>query len=41
VRLSSAAWEKLFSALKKEGSPTAYVFRCRKCGQFGGYQDSI
>ena len=21
------------------GSPTAYLFRCRKCGRLGGYQD--
>ena len=32
-------WEEFFAALDKEGSPTAYMFRCRKCGQLGGYQD--
>src|SRR5690242_14338438 len=32
-------WEGFFAALDKEGSPTAYMFRCRKCGQLGGYQD--
>jgi uncharacterized protein CbrC (UPF0167 family) len=32
-------WEDLFEALDREGSPTAYVFRCRKCGAFGGYHD--
>ena len=29
----------ILGALDKEGSPTAYMFRCRKCGQLGGYQD--
>jgi uncharacterized protein len=32
-------WDTLFSALHKEKGPTAYLFRCRKCGQLGGYQD--
>jgi len=32
-------WDQLFAALDKEGSPTAYIFRCRKCGRLGGYQD--
>ena len=32
-------WEQFFSALDKDGSPTAYMFRCTKCGQIGGYQD--
>ncbi len=32
-------WEQFFSALDKDGSPTAYMFRCTKCGQVGGYQD--
>ena len=32
-------WEEFFSALHKDGSPTAYIFRCRKCGKLGGYQD--
>ena len=32
-------WEEFFRALDKEGSPTAYVFRCTKCGALGGYQD--
>jgi uncharacterized protein CbrC (UPF0167 family) len=26
--------------LDREGSPRAYVFRCRHCGQYGGYVDS-
>lgn len=32
-------WNEFFSALDKEGSPTAYIFRCAKCGRLGGYQD--
>lgn len=32
-------WASFFKALDKDGSPTAYVFRCRKCGALGGYQD--
>jgi uncharacterized protein CbrC (UPF0167 family) len=32
-------WEKFLVALDKNGSPTAYVFRCGKCGAWGGYQD--
>jgi uncharacterized protein CbrC (UPF0167 family) len=32
-------WERFFSSLDKEGSPTAYVFRCSSCGKLGGYQD--
>ena len=32
-------WDAFFEALDKDGSPTAYVFRCRACGAIGGYQD--
>jgi len=32
-------WDRFFAALDKDGSRTAYMFRCRKCGQLGGYQD--
>lgn len=32
-------WEKFFRALDKDDSPTAYIFRCIKCGALGGYQD--
>lgn len=32
-------WERFFAALDKDGSPTAYLFRCIKCGALGGYQD--
>jgi uncharacterized protein len=31
--------EAFMAALDKEDSPRAYVFRCRKCGQVGGYTD--
>jgi uncharacterized protein CbrC (UPF0167 family) len=33
-------WDQVFAALDKDGSPTAYMFRCAKCGLLGGYQDS-
>ncbi len=32
-------WDGFLAALDKDSSPTAYIFRCRKCGQLGGYQD--
>ena len=32
-------WDRFFAAIHKDGSPTAYIFRCSKCGQLGGYQD--
>ncbi len=32
-------WDEFFAALDKDGSPTAYLFKCSKCGQLGGYQD--
>lgn len=32
-------WESFFAALDRDGSPTAYLFRCTKCGALGGYQD--
>lgn len=32
-------WDRFLAALDKEGSPTAYLFRCAQCGQLGGYQD--
>jgi uncharacterized protein CbrC (UPF0167 family) len=35
----SAEWDRFFQALDKDGSPTAYLFRCLHCGQLGGYQD--
>jgi uncharacterized protein CbrC (UPF0167 family) len=32
-------WNKFLAALHKDRGPTAYLFRCRKCGRLGGYQD--
>lgn len=32
-------WDHFFGALRKDGSPTAYLFRCTQCGELGGYQD--
>jgi uncharacterized protein CbrC (UPF0167 family) len=32
-------WDRFYSSLEKDGSPTAYIFRCSKCGKLGGYQD--
>jgi uncharacterized protein len=32
-------WARFFATLDKDGSPTAYVFRCVRCGSLGGYQD--
>ena len=32
-------WDDYFESLDKDGEPTAYLFRCRRCGTFGGYSD--
>lgn len=32
-------WDEFLSSLDKEGSPTAYLFRCKVCGKYGGYFD--
>lgn len=32
-------WEELYESLDKDGSPTAYVFRCLHCGAYGAYYD--
>jgi uncharacterized protein len=32
-------WREYFALLDANGSPTGYVFRCRHCGQLGGYSD--
>lgn len=37
--LEGPDWERFYRALHKDGSPTAYLFRCRHCGTLGGYQD--
>jgi len=34
-----ADWEYYFSKLDRESTATAYLFRCRHCGQLGGYSD--
>ncbi|MEG2805113.1 CbrC family protein [Stenotrophomonas sp.] len=34
------AWDHFLGALRKDRSPTAYLFRCTQCGQLGGYQDA-
>ncbi|CAA9366409.1 MAG: Colicin E2 tolerance protein CbrC-like protein [uncultured Gemmatimonadetes bacterium] len=32
-------WQEFFAGLERDGSPTAYLFRCTNCQQIGGYQD--
>jgi len=32
-------WSRFLHALHKHGSPRAYIFRCRHCGELGGYHD--
>jgi uncharacterized protein len=32
-------WENYFQCLDKNKGPTAYIFKCRFCGKFGGYSD--
>jgi uncharacterized protein CbrC (UPF0167 family) len=31
--------DRFFRSLDKHGSPTAYLFQCLHCGQYGGYVD--
>jgi uncharacterized protein CbrC (UPF0167 family) len=38
--LDGSIWEDAYPDLDKNGSPRAYLFRCSKCGKFGGYWDS-
>ncbi len=38
--LSGKQWDAFLRSLDRDGSPTAYLFRCLHCGQYGGYQDS-
>ncbi len=33
-------WNEYYAALDRNYGPTAYVFRCRHCGRFGGYSDT-
>jgi uncharacterized protein CbrC (UPF0167 family) len=37
--MGSDHWQHLFSALNKDGSPTAYIFRCLHCSKHLGYSD--
>jgi hypothetical protein len=37
--LEGPAWDEYFAALDRDDGPTAYVFRCRHCGRYGGYSD--
>ena len=39
IGFEGADWDEYFRSLDAEGSPTAYVFRCRHCGALGGYSD--
>ena len=32
-------WVEYFSQMDINGSPIAYLFRCRHCGAWGGYSD--
>ena len=32
-------WDEYFESLDRTGEPTAYLFKCRHCGTFGGYSD--
>lgn len=34
-----AEWAEYAASLDREYGPTAYVFRCRKCGSLSGYSD--
>jgi uncharacterized protein CbrC (UPF0167 family) len=36
---NGAEWREYFQSLHKDGSPTAYVFRCLHCGRHLGYSD--
>lgn len=39
VNLEGEELDIYLKALSKNGSPTAYLFKCRHCGKFGGYSD--
>jgi len=38
-QLEGAEWEEYLKGLKKDGEPTAYLFRCLHCHKIGGYSD--
>ena len=37
--LGGEEWDEIFQAMDKDGSPTAYVFQCLRCGKYGAYYD--
>ncbi|HET6251091.1 MAG TPA: CbrC family protein [Tepidisphaeraceae bacterium] len=37
--VNPGVWEELFEAATRDGSPRAYLFKCPKCGKYGGYID--
>jgi len=37
--MNSEQWAHYRAALDKNGSPTAYVFKCTVCAEIGGYSD--
>ncbi|HEV8549222.1 MAG TPA: CbrC family protein, partial [Polyangiaceae bacterium] len=37
--LAGEEWDQYLRLLDRDGSPTAYLFRCERCGRFGGYSD--
>jgi uncharacterized protein len=39
VGMAGADWRDYLESLDRDGSPTAYIFRCRHCGRLGGYSD--
>jgi len=39
VKMSPEDWAGYLASLDKDGSPTAYVFRCLHCGRHVGYSD--
>jgi uncharacterized protein CbrC (UPF0167 family) len=41
TELEGQDWQRMLNSLKRDKGPTAYVFRCLHCGQFGGYTDSL
>ena len=38
--LDGEEWDEIYEALDKDGSPTAYVFKCLHCGKYGAYYDN-
>jgi hypothetical protein len=39
IGYSGEQWRDYYEDLDRDGSPTAYLFRCRHCGEYGGYSD--